>query len=121
MKKDNKIKTTTLSAQMVISQSENGVDHIQVLPDDPCEGQVMPFRGKGHAQLQGDATFDFIRRKRRRYKPVLKLLHSSISYGQDGLDRYTFFLPNEQREEFAQLLKEEVKLAVAFMNKGGNR
>ena len=121
MTKKNSNKTITLNAQMVISQSENGVDHIQVLPDDPCEGLVKPFSGKGHAQLQGDATFDFIRRKKKRYKPVLKLLHSSISYGQDGLDRYMFFLPNEQREEFAKLLMKEVKQAIAFMNKGGNR
>jgi len=120
MTKKNLNKTITLNAQMVISQSENGVDLIQVLPDDPCEGLVKPFCGNGHAQLQGNATFDFIRRKRKRYKPVLKLLHSSISYGQDGLDRYIFYLPNEQREEFARLLKEECALAVKFL-KGVNK
>lgn len=114
-KKDNKIKTTTLSAQMVISKSENGMDHVQVLPDDPREGLVKPFCGKGHAQLQPNGTFEFIRKKRRRYKPVLKLLHSTVSYGQDGLDRYTFMLPNGQRGEFAQLLREEAKVAAAFM------
>ena len=34
----NKNKTITLNAQMVISRSENGVDLVQVLPDNPCEG-----------------------------------------------------------------------------------
>ena len=112
----------TLNAQMVISRSENGVDHIQVLPEDPCEGQVKPFSGNGHAQLQGNATFDFIRKRRVRRKPVLKLLHSTVSFGLDGVDRYVFYLPSEQRDEFAQLLKEESKQAVLFMkDKGGNR
>lgn len=110
----------TLNAQMVISRCENGMDHIQVLPDDPREGLVKPFSGRGHAQLQGNATFDFTRKKRIRSKPELKQLHSSVTYGPDGIDRYTFCLPNAQRDEFARLLKEEAKVAVAFMkDKGG--
>ena len=109
----------TLNAQVVISKSETGVDHIQVLPDDPCEGLVKPFSGSGHGQLQSNGTFDFTRKKRVRTKPELKLMHSSITYGMDGLDRYIFYLPSEQRDEFARLLNEEAKLAVTFMKKKG--
>ena len=114
-KKNNK--TTTLCAQMAVSKTETGLDLIQVLPDNPCVGQVKPFSGKGHGQLLDDGTFDFIRKPRRRSKPVLKLLHSSISYGKDGYDRYILVLPNEQREEFAKILKEESAMAIKFMNK----
>ena len=108
-------KTTTLSAQMVISKTESGMDLVQVLPDNPREGLVTPFNGTGHAQLQGNATFDFVRKRRIRRKPELKLLHSTLSFGQDGFDRYIFYLPSEQREEFAKLLNKEGTAVVAYM------
>ena len=114
MKKENK--TLTLTAQMTISKTESGMDLVQVLPDNPCEGLVKPFSGAGKAQLQGNATFDFVRKRRIRRKPELKLLHSTLSYGQDGIDRYTFYLPSEQRDEFARLLTEEAEMAVIYMN-----
>lgn len=110
-----KIKTTTLNAQMVISKTESGMDLIQVLPDDPREGLVKPFSGSGHAQLQSNALFDFVRKRRICKKPLLKQLHSSLSYGQDGFDRYVFCLPAEQRDEFWKLLGKEAMVAVAFM------
>ena len=110
-------KTTTLSAQIAISKTETGMDYVQVLPDNPCVGQVKPFSGNGHAQLQNDGTFDFVRKQRKRHKPVLKLLHSCISYGRDGYDRYIMVLPSEQRGEFARILKEESAMAIKFMNK----
>lgn len=112
MKKE---KTLTLNAQMVISKTEIGMDLIQVLPDNPCEGQVKPFSGAGHAQLQGDATFDFVRKKRVRRKPELKQLHSTLTFGQDGIDRYIFYLPAEQRDEFAKFLNREAAAAVTYM------
>ena len=111
----NKDKTITLNAQMVISRSENGVDLVQVLPENPCEGLVKPFSGTGHAQLQGNATFDFMRKRRIRRKPELKQPHSTLSYGRDGIDRYVFYLPSEQRDEFAELLMKEAAVAVAYM------
>ena len=104
-----KNKTITLNAQMVISRSENGVDLVQVLPDNPCEGLVKPFSGMGQAQ------FDFVRKRRIRRKPQMKLLHSTLSFGRDGIDRYTFYLPSEQREEFAKLLNKEAAAVVAYM------
>lgn len=112
----NSFKTTTLSAQMAISKTETGMDLVQVLPDNPCVGQVKPFSGKGHGQLMNDGTFEFTHKPRKRGKPVLKLLHSSISYGKDGNDRYILVVPNGQRDEFAKILKEESALAVKFMN-----
>ena len=115
MKKGKADKTITLNAQMVISKTESGMDLIQVLPDNPCEGQVKPFSGAGHAQLQGNATFDFVRKKRVRRKPQLKQLHSTLTFGQDGVDRYIFYLPAEQRDEFAKLLNREAAAAVTFM------
>ena len=114
MKKENK--TLTLTAQMTISKTESGMDLIQVLPDNPCEGLVKPFSSAGKAQLQGNATFDFVRKRRIRRKPELKLQHSTLSYGQDGIDRYIFYLPSEQRDEFARLLTEEAEMAVIYMN-----
>ena len=108
-------KTITLNAQVAISRGENGVDYIQVIPDDHCEGLVKPFSGIGYGQLLSTASFDFTRKKRVRCKPVLRLKHSSISYGADGYDRYVFVLPNEQREEFAKLLKEESGIAIKFL------
>lgn len=115
MKKIKDNKTTTLNAQMVISKTESGMDLVQVLPDNPREGLVTPFSGSGHAQLQGNATFDFVRKRRIRKKPVLKQLHSSLSYGQDGIDRYIFYLPAEQRQEFWRLLSKEASVAAVFM------
>ena len=111
----DKNKTITLNAQMVISRSENGVDLVQVLPDNPCEGLVKPFSGAGHAQLQGTAQFDFVRKRRIRRKPELKQPHSTLSYGRDGIDRYTFYLPSGQRNEFSKWLKKEAAVVVAYM------
>ena len=111
----------TLSAQMVISKTESGMDLVQVLPDNPREGLVTPFNGTGHAQLQGTATFDFVRKRRIRRKPELKQLHSTLSYGQDGIDRYIFYLPSAQRDEFAKLLKEEANVAARFMRSKGSK
>ena len=115
MKKASNFKTTTLNAQMVISKTESGLDVIQVLPDDPSDGLVKPFSGAGHAQLQGNAQFDFMRKRRISRKPELKQPHSTLSYGRDGIDRYVFYLPSEQRDEFAELLMKEAAVAVAYM------
>ena len=106
---------------MVISKTESGMDLVQVLPDNPREGMVKPFNGTGHAQLQGNATFDFVRKRRIRRKPELKQLHSTLSYGQDGIDRYIFYLPSAQRDEFAKLLKEEANVAARFMRSKGSK
>ncbi len=117
MKKNNK--TITLNAQMTISKTESGMDLIQVVPDNPRNGLVTPFSGKGHAQLQSNASFDFVRRKRIRCKPELKLLHSSISFGRDGFARFTFVLPMEELAKFSKYLSRESRQAADHMVKKG--
>ncbi len=108
-------KTTTLSALVAVSKSEQGMDYVQVMPDDPCVGQVEPFHGMGYGQMLSNGTFDFIRKQRKRGKPVLKLIHSSVSYSNDGMDRFIFTLPSEQRGEFCRLLREEATEAGLFV------
>ena len=117
MKKNsnNIIKTTTLSAQVAVSKTESGMDYVQVLPDNPRVGIVKPFSGWGKAQLLSNGVFDFIRKVRIRTKPILKLLHSSLSYGRDGYDRYVFVLPSGQRDEFAKLLARDVAKLMKFL------
>ena len=112
---NNIIKTTTLSAQVAISKTESGMDYVQVLPDNPRVGIVKPFSGWGKAQLLSNGVFDFIRKVRIRTKPILKLLHSSLSYGRDGFDRYVFVLPSDQRDEFAKLLARDVAKLMKFL------
>ena len=101
---------------MAISKTETGMDYVQVMPDNPRVGLLKPFCGWGRGQLLSNGAFDFLRKIRIRKKPELKLKHSSLSYGQDGLDRYLFYLPNGQRDEFAKLLLKEVMQAIKFMN-----
>ena len=60
---------------------------------------------------------DFVHKPRKRSKPVLKLPHSSVSYGEDGFDRFTFTLPSSQRSEFSRLLLEEAYKAGRFVAK----
>lgn len=118
MKKSVKqtIKTITLDAQVAISKSETGMDYVQVLPENPSAGLVKPFSGRGRGQLLSNGSFDFVRTPRIKRKPVLKLPHTSLSFGTDGYDRCIFVLPSEQRHEFATLLKRETAKVRAFMN-----
>ena len=107
----------TLSALVAVSKNESGMDYVQVMPDNPSVGLVKPFHGRGYGQMLSNGTFDFIRKPRKHGKPVLKLPHSSVSYGADGYDRYIFMLPSEQREDFSTLLRQESVKVIRFMNK----
>lgn len=109
--------TMTLSALVAVSKNESGMDYVQVMPDNPSVGLVKPFHGRGYGQMLSNGTFDFIRKPRKHGKPVLKLPHSSVSYGADGYDRYIFMLPSEQREDFSTLLRQESVKVIRFMNK----
>lgn len=120
MSKSSK-KTTTLSALVAVSKTESGMDYVQVMPDSPSVGLVLPFHGVGYGQMLSNGTFDFVRRTRRRGKPELKLVHSSLSYGNDGIDRYVFYLPNEQRDDFGKLLLNEVMKVINYVNKNKGR
>lgn len=115
--KKNLSKTTTLNALVAVSKTETGMDYVQVMPDDPRVGLVKPFCGWGRGQMLSNGSFDFLRKTRVRRKPELKLKHSSLSFGQDGTDRYIFCLPSAQRDEFAKLLLKEALEASKFMNK----
>lgn len=115
MKKYRK-KTITLEALVAVSKSETEMDYVQVLPDNPRVGLVEPFHGMGYGQMLSNGTFDFIRRKRVRKAPELKLKHSSVSFGNDGYDRYIFTLPSEQRGLFAKLLRKEAAAAGKFVD-----
>ena len=110
------IKTTTLSALVAVSETETGMDYVQVMPTNPRTGLVKPFSGKGRGQILSDGTFDFVRTKRIRRKPVLKQPHSSLSYGEDGYDRFTLTLPSTQRAEFPNLLIKEAGIAALFVD-----
>lgn len=114
-KRQSDIKTTTLNALVAVSKTETGMDYVQVMPTNPRAGLLEPFRGRGYGQLLSNGTFDFVRQKRIRRKPVLKLPHSSVSYGEDGFDRFTFTLPAGQREDFCRLLRSEATLAGLYV------
>ncbi len=114
--KNTFIKTRTLNALVAVSKSETGMDYVQVMPENPRVGLVEPFHGTGYGQMLSNGTFDFVRRKRNRRKPALKLPHSSVSFGEDGYDRYIFVLPSEQRGMFAKMLNTESIVAAAFVN-----
>ena len=109
--------TMTLSVLVAVSKTESGMDYVQVMPENPSVGLVKPFHGRGYGQMLSNGTFDFIRKPRKHGKPVLKLPHSSVSYGADGYDRYIFMLPSEQREDFSTLLRQESVKVIRFMNK----
>lgn len=108
-------KTTTLSAQVAVSKSESGMDYVQVLPDNPRVGMVQPFHGIGYGQMLSNGNFDFIRKKRSRRKPEKKTQYGSLSFGQDGYDRYIFVLPSDMRQEFPKLLMEDSKVMANYL------
>ena len=105
----------TMNAQVAVTKTEAGLEYVQVLPDNPRVGLVEPFTGYGRAQMLSNGSFDFLRRKRIRKKPELKLEHMSLSYGDDGYDRCIFTLPSGQREEFNRLFQKEGAQVMAYM------
>lgn len=108
-------KTTTLSAQVAVSKSESGMDYVQVLPDNPRVGMVQPFHGIGYGQMLSNGNFDFIRKKRSRRKPEKKTQYGSLSFGQDGYDRYIFVVPSELRMVFPDILEKDAKTIADYL------
>ena len=119
LKKQETVKTVTLNAQVAITKTETGMNHVQVLPDNPCAGQVESFRGLGYGQMLSTGTFEFTRHKRVRSQAVtlLKLPHSSVSRCKDGTHRFTFIVKDEELEKFCLWLALESVKASAFMRK----
>ena len=118
MKKQN-YKTTTLSAQVDVSKTENGMDYVQVLPDDPRVGLVEPFHGMGYGQMLSNGSFDFTRKKRIRRKPELKKDYVSLSFSPDGYDRVIFVVPSEMRAELPQILRKGIKAVIKYLIEKG--
>ena len=119
LKKQEAVKTVTLNAQVAISKTETGMNHVQVLPDNPCAGQVESFRGLGYGQMLSTGTFEFTRHKRVRSQAVtlLKLPHSKVSHCKDGTHRFTLTVRDEELEEFCRCLLRESHEAIVFMKK----
>ena len=118
MKKINQT-LVTLSAQVAVTETENGMDYVQVLPDNPRIGLVKPFCGRGRGQMLSNGSFDFIHKPRKRKKPEFKEGHLSLSFGDDGLDRVIFVLPNGQRDQLSTLLPKAVEKLVAYLKERG--
>ena len=113
--KNKGFKTTTLSALVAVSKTESGMDYVQVMPDNPSVGLVQPFHGIGYGQMMTNGTFDFVRRKRIRRKPEKKTQYGSLSFGQDGYDRYIFVVPSELRMVFPDILEKDAKTIANYL------
>ena len=118
MKKNNQ-KMVTLAAQVAVTETESGMDYVQVLPDNPRVGLVKPFCGWGRGQMLSNGSFDFVHQPRKRKKPEFKEGHLSLSFGDDGMDRVSFVLPNSQRDMLRILLQKDVKKLVAYLKGRG--
>ena len=109
------IKTTTLNAQVAVSKTETGMDYVQVLPDNPRVGLVQPFHGMGYGQMLSNGSFDFVRKKRVRGKPELKVDYGGLSFCNDGYDRVIFTVPAEMRAELPKVLNKGIKEIIKFL------
>ena len=113
------IKTTTLSAQVAVSKSDEGMDYVQVMPDNPRVGLVQPFIGWGRGQLLSNGSFDFLRKVRNRKKPELKGDYVSLSFGDDGNDRVTFVVPAEMRADLPKILRKGMTQVIKHLTEKG--
>ena len=112
-------KTKTLTATMAVSKTETGLDYVQVIPDNPCVGQVEKFHGMGYGQMLSNGSFDFVRKKRTRGKPEFRVDYGSLSFSNDGNDRVIFTVPSEIRDELPKLLTKGVKEINKYLQKKG--
>ena len=102
--KKNVVKTTT-------------PDHVQVLPDNPCVGQVEAFRGLGYGQMLSTGSFEFTRHQIVRSQAVteMRLPHSSLSKCKDRTRRFTFIVHESDLENFSRWLMEEAPQAAEYI------
>ena len=119
LKMKKAFKTKTLTATMAVSKTETGLDYVQVIPDNPCVGQVEKFHGMGYGQMLSNGTFDFVRKKRTRGKPEFRVDYGSLSFSNDGNDRVIFTVPSEMRDELPKLLSKGVKEINKYLQKKG--
>ena len=111
----DKNKTITLNAQVAVSKTETGMDYVQVLPDNPRVGLVQPFHGMGYGQMLSNGSFDFVRKKRVRGKPELKVDYGGLSFCNDGYYRVIFTVPSEMRSELPKVLNKGIKEIVKYL------
>lgn len=106
-----------VTAQMAVTKMESGMDHVQVLPDDPRVGQVEAFRGLGYGQMLSTGSFEFTRHRIVRSQAVtqLRLPHSSLSKCKDRTRRFTFIVHETELENFGRWLMDEAPQAAAFI------
>lgn len=112
------IKTTTLSATMSVSEmKETGMNYVQVLPDEPCAGLVVPFRGLGYGQLLCSGTFEFTRYRlpRSQAETLLRLPHCTVSRCKDSTHRVTFIVKDSELPDFCRYLMKEIPQVLTFM------
>ena len=108
------LRTVSVDGFMTYGEWENG----QRFADfGSCEEVRMePFCMNARVQVMRDGNMYVSQLpKRKRHKPVLKLPHGSLSFGEDGMDRFIFVLPSEQREEFVKLLGKEAQEAISYL------
>ena len=111
----SKNKTITLNAQVAISKTESGMDYVQVLPDNARVGLVQPFHGVRYGQMRSNGSFDFVRRKRIRKKPELKVDYGGLSFCNDGFDRVFFIVPAEMRADLPKVLNKGIKEIIKYL------
>ena len=104
---------------MAVSKSDEGMDYVQVMPDNPRVGLVQPFIGWGRGQLLSNGSFDFLRKVRNRKKPELKGDYVSLSFGDDGNDRVTFVVPAEMRADLPKILRKGMTQVIKHLTEKG--
>ncbi len=108
------MRTVSVDGFMTYGEWENG----QRFADfGSCEEVRMePYCMTAKVQVMRDGNMYVSQLpKRKRRKPVLKLPHGSLSFGEDGMDRFIFVLPSEQRGEFVKLLGKEAQEAISYL------
>ena len=123
MNEKEAVNTVTLNAQVAISKvRETGLNHVQVMPDNPRVGLVEPFRGLGYGQLLSTGSFEFVRHRitRSRAHTLYRLAHSTLSKCKDRTRRFTFIVHEDALKRdpgsFNRWLLMEALETVRFVN-----
>ena len=107
----------TLSAEVAVSQMENGMRYVQVMPDDPRVGTVVPFVANGRAQMLSNGQLEVTQTRHVRKKPEYRGDYLSFSRGNDGNDRVYFMTPSELRADMPRLLQKDIAKLLVYLEK----
>ena len=69
--------------------------------------------------MLNNGSFDFIRKKRKRGKPELKVDYGSLSFCSDGNDRVVFTVPAEMRADLPKILRKGMTQVINHLKKKG--